>query len=45
MSGYWLDVALIAVLMLVNEVFAGSEIALISLRRHTGGQAYHRIPR
>ena len=31
MSGYWLDVALIAVLMLVNGVFAGSEIALISL--------------
>jgi magnesium and cobalt exporter, CNNM family len=32
MGGYWLDVALIAVLMLVNGVFAGSEIALISLR-------------
>jgi putative hemolysin len=32
MSGYWLDVTLIAVLMLVNGVFAGSEIALISLR-------------
>lgn len=32
MSGYWLDVALIAVLVMVNAVFAGSEIALISLR-------------
>jgi putative hemolysin len=32
MSGYWFDVALIAELMLVNGVFAGSEIALISLR-------------
>ena len=32
MSGYWLDVALIVVLMLVNGVLAGSEIALISLR-------------
>ncbi len=32
MSGYWFDLALIAVLILVNGVFAGSEIALISLR-------------
>ena len=32
MSGYWLDVTLIAVLILVNGVFAASEIALISLR-------------
>ena len=32
MSGYWLDVALIAVLILVNGVLVGSEIALISLR-------------
>ncbi len=31
MSGYWLDVTLIAVFILVN-VFVGSEIALISLR-------------
>ena len=32
MGGYWFDVALIGVLMLINGVFAGSEIALISLR-------------
>lgn len=32
MGGYWFDVALISVLMLINGVFAGSEIALISLR-------------
>jgi putative hemolysin len=32
MGQYWFDVALIAVLMLVNGAFAGSEIALISLR-------------
>lgn len=32
MSGYWPDIALIAVLMLVNGLFAGSEMALISLR-------------
>ena len=32
MEPYWVDVALIAVLMLVNGAFAGSEIALISLR-------------
>ena len=32
MTGYWFDVALIAVLVMVNGVFAGSEIALISLR-------------
>ena len=32
MGRYWFDVALIAVLMVVNGVFAGSEIALISLR-------------
>jgi putative hemolysin len=32
MGSYWLDVALIAVLILVNGVFAGSEVALISLR-------------
>ncbi|MCX2933123.1 hemolysin family protein [Mycobacterium sp. CVI_P3] len=32
MGGYWFDVGLIAVLMVVNGVFAGSEIALISLR-------------
>ncbi|HYO20168.1 MAG TPA: CNNM domain-containing protein, partial [Dermatophilaceae bacterium] len=32
MSGYWLDIALIGVLVLLNAVFAGSEMALISLR-------------
>ena len=32
MGRYWFDVALIAVLMLVNGVVAGSEMALISLR-------------
>ena len=32
MEPYWVDVALIAVLMLVNGAFAGSEITLISLR-------------
>jgi CBS domain containing-hemolysin-like protein len=32
MGQYWVDVALIAMLMLVNGAFAGSEIALISLR-------------
>jgi len=32
MSGYLLDIALIGLLVLLNAVFAGSEIALISLR-------------
>ncbi|HEX7538539.1 MAG TPA: hemolysin family protein, partial [Dermatophilaceae bacterium] len=32
MSGYWLDIALIGLLVLLNAVFAGSEMALISLR-------------
>ncbi len=32
MSGYWLDLALVAVLVLVNAVFAGSEMALVTLR-------------
>ncbi|MFB9906688.1 hemolysin family protein [Allokutzneria oryzae] len=32
MDGYWFTIALILVLMLVNAIFAGSEIALISLR-------------
>ncbi|MFD0855294.1 CNNM domain-containing protein, partial [Actinomadura adrarensis] len=32
MGDYWLTVALVAVLILLNAVFAGSEIALISLR-------------
>jgi putative hemolysin len=33
MSGYWLDIALIGLLVLLNAVFAGSEMALISLRQ------------
>lgn len=32
MSGYWLDIALIGMLVLLNAMFAGSEMALISLR-------------
>lgn len=32
MSSYWFQVGLVAVLIVVNAVFAGSEIALISLR-------------
>jgi putative hemolysin len=32
MGRYWLDIGLIAFLMLLNAVFAGSEIALVSLR-------------
>ena len=32
MSNYWFDIGLIAVLLLLNGVFAGSEIALISMR-------------
>ena len=32
MSSYWFDIGLIAVLLLLNGVFAGSEIALISMR-------------
>ena len=32
MSGYWLDIALVGALVLVNAVFAGSEMALVSLR-------------
>lgn len=32
MSGYWRDIALIGMLVLLNAVFAGSEMALISLR-------------
>jgi putative hemolysin len=31
-SGYWLDIALIGLLVLLNAVFAGSEMALVSLR-------------
>ncbi|WP_282776397.1 MULTISPECIES: hemolysin family protein [unclassified Nocardia] len=32
MSGYWFNLALVAVLVIANALFAGSEIALISLR-------------
>ncbi|RSN67336.1 MULTISPECIES: hemolysin family protein [Actinomadura] len=32
MGDYWVNIALVAVLVLLNAVFAGSEIALISLR-------------
>ncbi|MDQ7908522.1 hemolysin family protein [Phytohabitans sp. ZYX-F-186] len=32
MDGYWLQVALVLVLVLVNAAFAGSEMALVSLR-------------
>lgn len=32
MGGYWLQVGLIAMLMLLNAVLAGSEIAFVSLR-------------
>jgi len=31
-DGYWLQIALVLVLVLVNAVFAGSEMALVSLR-------------
>lgn len=32
MSGYWVNIFLVGVLVVLNAVFAGSEIALISLR-------------
>lgn len=32
MSGYWVNLVLVGVLVVLNAVFAGSEIALISLR-------------
>ena len=32
MSGYWLDIALVSLLVLANAAFAGSEMALVSLR-------------
>jgi putative hemolysin len=32
MSGYWFNILLVGVLVVLNAVFAGSEIALISLR-------------
>ena len=33
MSGYWLDIALVGTLVLLNAAFAGSEMALVSLGR------------
>jgi len=51
-SGYWLDIALIGFLVLLNAVFAGSEMALISLREgqlrqleREGGQQAIRLAR
>ncbi|MEU9247689.1 CNNM domain-containing protein [Streptomyces sp. NPDC048385] len=32
MEGFWFDLALIAALIVLNALFAGSEIALIPLR-------------
>jgi putative hemolysin len=32
LSGYWLDIALVGTLILLNAAFAGSEMALVSLR-------------
>ena len=32
MSGVWIDIALVGVLVLVNAVFSGTEMALVSLR-------------
>lgn len=32
MSGYWFNIGLVALLVLVNAAFAGSEMALVSLR-------------
>src|SRR5690606_21997816 len=49
---YWVNIALVAVLILLNAVFAGSEIALISLREgqvrrldRRGGAAARRLVR
>jgi putative hemolysin len=53
-SGYWLQLALVGVLILLNALFAGSEIALISLRegqlrrldrQSSRGQAVARLAR
>lgn len=53
-SGYWLQLVLVLVLVLVNAVFAGSELALISLRdgqlrrlerEGRGGRALARLAR
>lgn len=52
MSGYWLDIALVAGLVLLNAVFAGSEMALVSLREgqlrqleRAGGRRAERLVR
>lgn len=52
MGDYWVNIALVAVLILLNAVFAGSEIALISLREgqvrrldRRGGAAARRLVR
>jgi magnesium and cobalt exporter, CNNM family len=55
MNGYWWDIALVAVLVLCNALFAGSELALISLRegqlrqlerrRHRGARTLVRLAR
>ena len=52
MSGYWLDIALVGALVLLNAVFAGSEMALVSLREgqlrqleRTGGARGERLVR
>src|SRR5688500_10390785 len=52
MSGYWLDIALVGALVLLNALFAGSEMALVSLREgqlrqleRTGGARGKRLVR
>ncbi|PZG23492.1 hemolysin family protein [Nonomuraea aridisoli] len=54
MDGYWFQLALVVVLVIVNAVFAGSELALISLRegqlrrleqRGAGGKILVRLAR
>ncbi|MDA0637894.1 hemolysin family protein [Nonomuraea sp. MCN248] len=54
MDGYWFQLALVVVLVVINAIFAGSELALISLRegqlrrleqRGSGGRALVRLAR
>ncbi|MGI5272423.1 hemolysin family protein [Nonomuraea sp. CA-218870] len=54
MDGYWFQLALVVVLIVINAIFAGSELALISLRegqlrrleqRGSGGRALVRLAR
>ena len=52
MSGYWLDIALVSFLVVLNAAFAGSEMALVSLREgqlrqleRTGGPRAERLVR